>query len=472
MVDYERKERRNPIETARHLDLILGSRTTHTANAIRQGTIGVVNDTGIITASTSGKKRYASPLFLPAAIQENMHRMEGTRNAVCQFPYFPAGKVKQLLSTWALALFIGCGAHMNYSITDRNERVRQFLDASVNDGDFPGIQYVVVDSSQRIFQYCYGWADIENRILMQPSTTMMAYSMTKTFTAAAVLQLIEAGKIGLDDSVHTYFPSTPYDRSMTIRHLLSQTSGIPNPIPLRWVHLVRQHAAFDESLALEAVLRDNPESRFPPGSKYAYSNISYWILGEIVERTSGQSFPEYMHDHVFLPLHLDTSQASFTIVKNAQHAKGYLKKYSFMNLAKSFLIDAEFIGEYEDNWLHIHDHHLNGPGFGGLIATAQAVATFLQDQLRGESVLFGRKTRELFFSQQKTTTGGPIDMTPGWHIGDLKGVQYLYKEGGGGGYHAEMRIYPARGIASVIMVNESSSTCTDVQSEADKEFVL
>ena len=86
---------------------------------------------------------------------------------------------------------------------------------------------------------------------MRPSTTMMAYSMTMTFTAAAVLQLVEEGRLSLDDSVSRYLPSSPYDRSMKVRHLLSQTSGIPDPIPLRWAHLAGEHPSFNENLALE-----------------------------------------------------------------------------------------------------------------------------------------------------------------------------------------------------------------------------
>jgi CubicO group peptidase (beta-lactamase class C family) len=370
------------------------------------------------------------------------------------------------------AFLCGCTEHPDPSTGDRNKRVTDFLDKSMRADHFPGIQYIVTDSSGIIFEYFGGYADIGNNIPMSPSTTMMAYSMTKTFTAAAVLQLIEQGKLFLDDSVFKYFPATPYGNSMTIRHLLSQTSGIPNPIPLRWAHLAGEHASFDENRELEKVLQEYPEPEFPPGSKYAYSNISYWILGKIIEQVSRQSYPDYMRDHIFTPLGLSASDAGFIIPDASKHAKGYLKKYSLMNLIKGFLIDDKFIGEYESNWLHINDHHLNGPGFGGLVITARGVAAFLRDQLKDSSVLMDKKTHELFFTRQKTTSGEFIDMTPGWHIGKLNETEYYFKEGGGGGYHAEMRIYPEQRIATVVIVNETSSDCTELQSETDLEFVL
>jgi len=307
---------------------------------------------------------------------------------------------------------------------------------------------------------------------MKSSTTMMAYSMTKTFTAAAILQLVEQGKLSLDDSVVTYVPSSPYDRGMRIRHLISQTSGIPDPIPLSWVHLAQDHRTFNEHRALETILKEHPKQEFSSGEKYAYSNISYWLLGIIIEKVSGQPYQKYMSENVFAPLNLTPSDAGYSIVDASNHAKGYLKKYSFMNLFKSFLLDGKFIGEYEGGWLHINDHYLNGPGFGGMVTTAQAVATFLQDQMKHTSALFSNKTRHMFYTQQKTSSGKPIGMTLGWHIGDLDGALYYYKEGGGGGYHSEMRLFPKQKLATVIMVNETSSRCTDLQDVLDKEFMF
>jgi hypothetical protein len=109
--------------------------------------------------------------------------------------------------------------------------------------------------------------------------------MSKTITAAAVLQLVEIGRIGLDDPVDRHLGSLPYSSRVTVRQLISHTSGIPNPIPLRWVHSADLHETFDEDTALAAVLRKYPRLSFAPGSKYAYSNIGYWLLGRVVERT-------------------------------------------------------------------------------------------------------------------------------------------------------------------------------------------
>jgi CubicO group peptidase (beta-lactamase class C family) len=366
---------------------------------------------------------------------------------------------------------VGCGGSMNQSIVGRDERVSRYLDDQIATSKYPGMQYVVVDANRRLFEYDGGFSDVERRIPMKPTTTMMAYSMTKTFTAVAVLQLVERGKISLDESVLHYLPYIPYGPLVTVRQLLSQTSGIPNPIPLRWVHSASQGVTLDEEDALQGVMAANPRLAFAPGAKYAYSNISYWLLGKVIEQASGQPYETYMQRNVLAPLGLSAAQAGFKIADPLSQAKGYLARRSFMNLLKRFLVDGELIGKDEGRWAHILDNYVNGPAFGGLIATARGVSVLLQDQLGDRSVLLSPQTLRLFYSQQRVKGQGLVAMTLGWHIRELDGNRYFYKEGGGGGYHSEMRIYPEKKMGSVIMVNESSSSCVQTQDASDREFL-
>jgi CubicO group peptidase (beta-lactamase class C family) len=377
-----------------------------------------------------------------------------------------------LLLCLGVTLLTGCGIPMEQSIAHKNDNASNFLDEQVKRSKIPGIQYIVMTSSRIVFEYADGWADIEHQRPMKANTTMMAYSMTKTITAVAVLQLIEKEKLHLNDSVAMYLPNNPYGKTITIGHLLSQTSGIPNPIPLRWAHATEKHEEFDEHAALAKVLEDNPKTAFEAGKKYGYSNISYWLLGKIVAKASGQTYEAYVRDHILNPLKLTENEMSFTISDHAHHAKGYLAKYSFMNLFKGFLINRELFGEYEGKWLHINSHYLNGPAFGGLVGSADSFRIFLQDQLKEESVLFNKNTRNIFFTPQKNSAGEYVDMTLGWHVGDLEGMRYVFKEGGGGGYHCEMRIYPTKGIASIIMVNRTSFNSKKYLHTLDREFLF
>jgi CubicO group peptidase (beta-lactamase class C family) len=351
----------------------------------------------------------------------------------------------------------------NNTTSDLNQYVRS---------EVPGLQYIVVTADRVIFDYAGGWADIQGQKAMAASTTQMAYSMTKTFTAVAILQLAEQRKLNLDDVIDRYLPNAAYHgHGITLRQLLNHTSGVPNPIPLRWVHLAAEDSSFNESEALATVLRENPDLAFEPGRKFAYSNIGYWLLGKVVEQVTGQSYPAYIRGNILQPLRLPAQEMDFVIPDESRHANGYLKKYSFMNLVKGVVIDRKFVGGYEEHWLRLNSHYLNGPAFGGLIGTARGISRFLQDQLRTKSVLFGLETKRLLETRQTDSAGRPIPMTLGWHVGETHGVAYFFKEGGGGGFHSEMRIYPARGIATVVLANSTNFGSTGFLNRVDRAFL-
>lgn len=276
------------------------------------------------------------------------------------------------------------------------DRARARLDTVVEEGTVPGVQYLVVDSASVIFEYAGGWADLAGRRPMDPSTTLMAHSMSKTITAAAVLRLADEGALALDDPVSRYVEAAPA-RAATIDQLLTHTGGVPNPIPLRWVHLVREHAAFDERAALD-------------------------------------------------------------------------EQYSFLNFVKRLVLDGRFIGRYRGRWLEIAAHYVDGPAFGGLVGTAGGFGRFLQDQLGPRSALFGDATRALMYRPARTK-GGEIPMTHGWHIESLGTIRYFYKEGGGGGFHSMMRLYPERGIGTVVMTNATVFDVAGLLDRLDRAFL-
>jgi CubicO group peptidase (beta-lactamase class C family) len=361
------------------------------------------------------------------------------------------------------------GGHAEMKAGASAERARARLHDAVAKGEAPGLQYVVVGPAGVLFDGAAGWADLAGHRPLEPGTTMMAYSMTKTVTAAAVLQLVERGALSLDAPVRTLLPDVPYGDRLTVRHLLAQTSGIPNPIPLRWVHPPEEHATYDERAMLARRLAENPTLLFAPGERYAYSNLSSWLLGRIVEEVSGRPYQAFVREQVFDRLGLPQEEAAFTIPDRARHAKGYLPRWSYMNAARLFLVDGKFTGDYEDGWLHVKDNYLDGAVFGGLVASARAVGRFLQDQVATEPVLLGPEGRRRFFEPQRANDGEPVEMTLGWHVG--RGGAFLFKEGGGAGFHAEMRLYPAARLGTVLIANSGAFDVKRFLDAADREFL-
>jgi len=350
-----------------------------------------------------------------------------------------------------------------------DDKARSVLSNLMED-DEPGVQYIFVNKNTTILEHNVGLSNIEKGRLLNSSHTMAAFSMTKTLTAIAVLQLVELNKINLNDSVSDYIEH-PYNPNISIRQLLTHTSGIANPIPLKWVHLSKEHGSFDEASALTKVLNETPDLDAQPGTEYSYSNIGYWLLGKVIEQVSGKTYSDYVTENIIEVLGLTPNEIGFLIVNENNHAKGYLNKWSFMNFFGRFFIDGNILGEYEGSWLHIKNVYLNGPSFGGAIGSATAFSKILQDLLSEESKLLNPHIKSLLYRQQETNSGEKIQMTLGWHIGELNGVRYYYKEGGGAGFHSEMRIYPEKGVASVIMVNRTSFNSRKVLSRLDKNFV-
>jgi D-alanyl-D-alanine carboxypeptidase len=283
--------------------------------------------------------------------------------------------------------------------------------------------------------------------------------------------LVERGALSLDAPVRSLLPDIPYDSRLLVRHLLSQTSGVPNPIPLRWVHLPAEHDRFEERARLAAILAEHRELDFAPGDKYRYSNLSYWLLGRLVEQVTGARFAEHLAESVFRPLDLPPEEIAFTIPASERHAQGYLPRLSFMNLFKRFLVDEPFIGERQGPWTHVNDAYVDGPAYGGLVTSARALARLLQDLLTDDSHLLGPRGRQLLFERQRDADGDPVEMTLGWHVGEEHGVPYYFKEGGGAGFHGEMRLYPAANIASVVIANNAAFDVKGFLRDLDGEFL-
>jgi len=333
------------------------------------------------------------------------------------------------------------------------------------DGRVPGLQYTAVNSTTTLIDFSGGFAELRCRP-MTTETTMMAYSMSKSVTAAAVLQLAERGTLGIDDAISRHLSWLPYGGEITVRQLLAHTAGIPNPVPLRWVHPVDESPAFDEHAALCSVVRQHPTLAARPGTRFAYSNIGYWLLGALIEQISGRSFASYVESEVLAPLGLTPRDMAYAISDRAGHASGYLERLSLVNLLRPFLIDQRLVGPPRGRWLEIRPHYVNGPAFGGIVASARGFARFLQDQLRTRSCVLGARAHDLFFEQQRTVNGD-IPMTLGWHIGSLGTARHYFKEGGGGGFHSMMRLYKQQGIGTVLMVNATTFSVAKTLDDLD-----
>lgn len=372
-----------------------------------------------------------------------------------------------LITIFALGFFaVYLLGNKSYNMNNIN----RFLKDQVDHHQTPSIQYAFFDTGKVIYELHYGFKNLKSKEPVEASTHFHLFSITKTFTALAVLQLVEAGKIVLNKPASAYLPGFPYPNTITVEQLLSHTAGIPNPLPLKWIHLAEEHPGFKRDPFFAEVFKAHPKLDFEPGTKFKYSNLGYVLLGQLVEAVSGQPFEDYVKEHIVEQGGIDPSGLSFHL-NPSSHAVGYHKWWSLSNALFGFLIDkAKFMGGREGKWKPFNLFYNNGTAYGGLFGSASGLIQYAQNLLKPNSVLLNDQYKEILFTE-RAVRNKPTGMSLSWFTGNLKGNKYFAHAGGGGGYYCELRVYPELGVGSVLLYNRSGMRDERILDRADHFFI-
>lgn len=356
------------------------------------------------------------------------------------------------------------------TIFDRKP-LEALLQQQVSAHKTPGLHYAFFDAEKVLFEYSAGEADVEKGIAVDAQTAFYAFSMTKTFTATAIMQLMTQGRLQLDDLVKSHLPAFEHGDEIRVRHLLAHSSGLSNPLPIRWVHLVEDHETFEEGAFFRKVFQGLKKPSRKPNERFAYTNLGFVVLGQIIEKVSGMPYKEYIRQHIIKPLGV-SNQLGFERQPGWKVAGGYHRAFSFGNLLLGFLLDrAKFMGKKVKGWASFNPVYVNGPAYGGLIGRPAAFVAFAQDLLRPDGVLLSSEQRQAMFQQNHLNNGKASGMCLGWFCGQLDGNRFVTHAGGGGGFYCEMRIYPEKGMGSIIMTNRSGFSDERMIGAFDRFFI-
>jgi CubicO group peptidase (beta-lactamase class C family) len=175
----------------------------------------------------------------------------------------------------------------------------------VDNDHTPGAAIAIVQDGEIVYKKGYGMANLEYDIPVTPATVFHIASVSKQFTAFAILLLEKDGLLSLDDDVRMYIPEVPdFGKTITLRHLAHHTSGLRD----QWNLLALAGWRLDDVITREQILKlvsKQRELNFDPGEEMLYCNTGYTLLAEVVARVSGQSFPEFTEERIFRPLHMD-----------------------------------------------------------------------------------------------------------------------------------------------------------------------
>jgi CubicO group peptidase (beta-lactamase class C family) len=214
---------------------------------------------------------------------------------------------------------------------DIQKKVDEYIDAHIQMNQFSG-SILIAKNDQIVVNKGYGYANYGFEIKNNPETKFRIGSLTKGFTAVAILQLEENSLLSVDDKLQKYIPDYPRGDEITIKHLLTHTSGVPNHTEFEDFN--KERRVFGYSILETIETFKNKPFEFTPGEKFNYSNSNYILLGFIIEHVSKMSYAEYIKQNIFEPLKMNNSgfENPERIVKN--FAQGYCFKNNEIEKAK------------------------------------------------------------------------------------------------------------------------------------------
>ena len=307
------------------------------------------------------------------------------------------------------------------------EKLAAFMDDFERQEGFNGSVIICLDD-KTIFKKGYGLANREHHVANQPKTKFRIGSITKQFTAMGIMILDEQQKLSIDDSVSDYIDESPNAwKPITIHHLLTHTSGIPSFTGMKEY---RRDMMLPQTTAqMIARFKDKP-LLFEPGKKFDYSNSGYFLLGAIIEETSGKSYEQFLRDEILAPLDLDeTGYDRFqTILKH--RASGYR------------LWTPEVS---HDAYIHMTQPF----SAGAMYSTVEDLARWDQALRRGKLISPDR--------YEKMYTPAKNSYAYGWSVRHRQGKRVLSHGGGINGFVSHILRYPDENLCVVVLCNVQPS---------------
>src|SRR5215472_12413814 len=332
-----------------------------------------------------------------------------------------------------VVLLVPCGGTAQTLGPDMAKQVDKLF-AKWDRADSPGCALGVYRGGQVVYKRGYGMEDLNEDVHITPGTVFHVASMSKQFTAAAIVLLAQQGKLSLDDDVRKYIPELPdFGQKITIRNLVHHTSGLRD----QWNLLELAGWRYSKDLITDddvmSVMTRQKELNFKPGEKHVYCNTGYTLMGMIVKRVSGMSLREFTTKNIFEPLgmmHTHFRAAHAEILKH--NAVGYEEadktfRISITNFdtagATSLHTTVEDLQRWDENF---YQPRVGGPGF-------------VQQMLE----------------RGKLNNGEQLDYAFGLVVGKYKGLPTVDHGGADAGYRSDMTRFPEQHFSAAILCNSA-----------------
>ena len=318
--------------------------------------------------------------------------------------------------------------------------------APLNSTTAPGAAVLVVRNGKPVFRRGYGVTDLRTLHLIDAKTNFRLASFTKQFTAACIMLLVHDGKLHYDDHLTDIFPEFPaYGKSITIRNLLNHTSGLDDYGDL----MMKQYGRTPEDKVpqiLDAgvlkILEQQTSGEFPPGSKWEYSNSGYAVLAMVVEKVSGQSFGQFLHERIFVPLKMNHTLAYEKGKNEVPHrAYGHTKEKGVWHETDQSPTSAVL-------------------GDGGIYSSLDDLAKWDQ-ALRNHTLLSAEEMKPALTPVQPTDgpakypDGSALSYGFGWFLDPYHGHKRMSHDGDTIGFRTTIQRFPDDNLTIIVLANRA-----------------
>ena len=306
----------------------------------------------------------------------------------------------------------------------------------------PGAAVMVISNGKVVHQAGYGYANVEKATPITATTTFDLASVTKQFTAMAIMMLAERGRLSIDDTLSKFFPELPpYASRITVRHLLTHTSGLPDYMGVfetKPAGIPAEPTSRDVITMLARVR----EPLFAAGEKYEYSNSGYTVLGQIVEKASGVSYPVFLRDNIFTPLGMTSTIVSDQIIAPSK------------NRAISYRVAK---GKFENG-----DYSPLNRIYGDGNVNTSLVDMAKWDQGLYSETLVRQSTLAKAFEPFRLNDGATSSYGFGWRLEELWGRTAQRHGGSWAGFRTHIVRVPSEKLTVVILANRPDAGTADL----------
>lgn len=343
-----------------------------------------------------------------------------------------------LANLWLAASLSACASHPE-GTAPLGQRIDAVF-AHYDEGLSPGVAVMVIRGGEVVHARGYGYADLERRIRLTPSTPVRLGSVSKPFTTTAILLLRDRGELDLDDPAVRWVPEIErFGDGVTLRHLMTHTAGLPDYYDELERREYRLEPADDDPLATNAdfvaTYREWGEPLFAPGERYEYCNPCYEILALVIERLTGRSFGEFLEENVFEPLGMATA-----VVRDRPEVEIPGRAIGYSPAGDGFELDDDHPG----NWV---------VGAGGIYASLEDLRRF--DQALDAGTLLRRATLEEAWTPARLNDGSATQYGLGWRRETLLDNPAVGHRGGWVGFRTFFYRFPETGTTLILLANHA-----------------